>query len=122
MYCTKCGAEKINGKCPNCDSSNGIKDLGYNTYVFIATIATMFILRLTTQESSTVRLPNSWRSSTEYTVPANIQGVMIILLVVSLCVLFKMCNAGKCTKTKTELTMLAEIIIGLLITFMKIHI
>ena len=121
MYCSKCGAEKVNGKCPNCDSSKSIQNLAYNTYVFITTMATMLIIRLTTHKTETVKIYNSWRRNygTEYYVPSNIKGVMIILLLLSLYVLYKMCNAGKCSKLKTELTMLAEIIIGLMIIFVN---
>ena len=121
MYCTKCGTEKVNGKCPNCDSSKSLKDIAYNTYVFIGTIATLLIIRLTTQETRSVPTPNSWRNSygTEFYVPGNIQGVMVVLLLVSAYVLFKMFNSGKYSKTNTVLMLLAEIFFGVLITFVK---
>lgn len=121
MYCEKCGAKKINGKCPNCTSSSPIVNAAYNLYVFIATIATLLILRLMTQETRSIATPTSWKSSygTEYYVPGNIQGVMIVLLCVSAFIMLKMYNSDKYPKVQTFIMLIAEVILGLLITFVK---
>lgn len=121
MYCEKCGTKKIYGKCPKCTSSNPIVNTAYNAYVFVSTIATLFIIRLLTQETRSIATPNSWKSryGTEYYVPGNIQGVMIVLLCVSSFILFKMYDSDKYPKMQTLFMLIAEVVLGLLITFVK---
>ena len=121
MFCDKCGAKKINGKCPNCAASSLIVNVAYNVYVFVATIATLLIIRLITQETRSIATPNSWKSryGTEYYVPGNIQGVMLILLCISAFILLKMYNSDKYSKVQTLIMLIAEVILGLLITFVK---
>lgn len=121
MYCEKCGTKKINGQCPNCDHKKTILNATYNIYVFILTIATLLIIRFSSVESRTIATPNSWkgRYGIEHYVPGNMKGVMIVLLCVSAFILFNMSQNNAQHRKKTLFMLIAEIIIGLLIIFVK---
>ena len=116
MNCEKYGAEKVEGQCPNCKAPNQIVSIAYNVYVFVVTIALLLIIRLMNQATSMVTQSSY---SMEYYVPGAIQGIMFFLLGLSVFVLFKMYRNKMYSKKQTMLLMITEIIVGLLIIFIK---